>query len=102
MTFPKQVAVAVRPMDGRNNRRFLIRPPPVAENAVFLPPKETDGRIEGRTGGRAESHGNGTRTESEKCYLFAGDNNAAATATAFFFSFPFPPSANAKIPPDPL
>ena len=39
--------------DGRN-RRFLIRPPPVAENAVSYRQKR-------RRDGRTESHGNGTR-----------------------------------------
>ena len=56
--------------DGRN-RRFLIRPPPVAENAVSYRQKR-------RTDGRRVM---GTGPGEEKCYLFAGDNNAAATAT---------------------
>ena len=90
MTFPKQVAAAVaaptdRTEHGSRNRRFLIRPPPVAENAVSYRQKRRTDRRTDADG--TESHGNGTRPGSEKCYLFAGDNNAA-TATAFAFGSP--------------
>ena len=82
MTFPKQVAVAAptdRTEHGRN-RRFLIRPPPVAENAVsYRQKRRTDRPTDGESWERNPG--------SEKCYLFAGDNNAA-TATAFAFGSP--------------
>ena len=64
------------------NRRFLIRPPPVAENAVSYRQKR---RTDGPTDGRGRDGESWERNPgSEKCYLFAGDNNAAATATPFF------------------
>ena len=85
--------------DGRN-RRFLIRPPPVAENAVsYRQKRRTDGETEtdGRTDGRRVM---GTEPGEEKCYLFAGDN--ATAATAFFHSAIAIGDAKRPPPPDPL
>ena len=71
----------------------------MAENAVSYRQKR-------RTDGETEADGRrvmGTEPGEEKCYLFAGDNNAAnATAATAFFHSAIAIGDAKRAPPDPL
>ena len=71
----------------------------MAENAVsYRQKRRTDGETE--TDGRRVM---GTEPGEEKCYLFAGDNNAAvATAATAFFHSAIAIGDAKRPPPDPL